>query len=137
MKRSIFFIAFLISSLFCFSQQGSVVIHQSSEIEQLLAKHLKVNEIQNWTNGYRVQIYSVGGANSKEKANAMKAEILSKYPEAIVYVIYQAPYFKVRIGNFRTQLDALEYLHQIKLSYPFAFVVIDEIEIPTTVTIKP
>jgi hypothetical protein len=130
--KGILSILLILFSLQVFCQNSNLVIHQSADIEKLLEKHVKVNEIQNWVNGYRVQINSVGGANSKEKANAIKAEILTKYPDAIVYVIYQAPYFKVRIGNFRTQLDALAYLQQIKLGYPFAFVVIDEIEIPKT-----
>lgn len=128
--KYLFCLVLLVIGYQLFSQESNLIIHQSSDIERLLQKHIKVNEIHPYTNGYRVQLYSVGGANSKEKANTYKNEFLAIFPETLVYVIYQAPYFKVRIGNFRTQIEALAYLQQIKLTYPFAFVVIDEIEVP-------
>lgn len=120
----------LFVSSYCFSQKGSLTIHQSNEIAVQMQKHIEVNKIHNWVNGYRVQVYSVGGANSKEKANTERTKFLTSFANSTVYITYQAPYFKVRVGNFRTQLDALAYLQQIKTSYPFAFVVIDQIEVP-------
>lgn len=121
---------FLFISSYCFAQSGTLVIHQSQEIDAQMQKHIEVNKIHNWVNGYRVQVYSVGGANSKEKANTERTKFLTSFANSPVYITYQAPYFKVRVGNFRTQLDALAYLQQIKLTYPFAFVVIDQIEVP-------
>lgn len=104
-----------------------VKIHQDKKIDKLLFKHIQINESYPWTDGYRVQLFSVSGANSRDKANRFKAEFLIKNPKAIVYVVYQAPYYKVRVGDFRTEINALSYLQEIKKKYPAGFVVKDQI----------
>ncbi|RUA23908.1 MAG: hypothetical protein DSY76_08740 [Bacteroidetes bacterium] len=127
---------FLLSviSLFIFSQKinaqdtsSYVNIHQDPAIGSLLTKHIQINENYPWVDGYRVQLYSVSGANSRDKANRFKAEFLIKNPQAVVYIVYQAPYYKVRVGDFRTKINALSYLQEIKKKYPSGFVVQDQI----------
>jgi len=102
-------------------------IHQDITISKIAAKHIQINENYPWIDGYRVQLYSISGVSSRDKANRFKAEFLIKNPNAIVYIVYQAPYYKVRIGDFRTKINALSYLQNIKKNYPSAFVVNDQI----------
>ncbi|MBN2745807.1 MAG: SPOR domain-containing protein [Bacteroidales bacterium] len=102
-------------------------IHQSPEIEKIVEKHKKINEKYGAVAGFRVQIFSVSGANSRDRANLMKAEFLTKYPDSEVYIVYNAPAYKVRIGDFRTKLEALKFIQTIKDNYPFAFVAVDEV----------
>ncbi len=111
---------------------GFIQIHQDDAIQSLLNKHIKVNEYNPWINGYRVQLYSVSGVNSRDKANLFRAKFLSKHPKAKVYVVYQAPYYKVRLGDFRTKLNALAYLQTISKDYPSGFVVVDKIRFKET-----
>lgn len=106
----------------------AVRIHQSPAIASLVEKHKAINKQHPKSDGYRVQIFSISGANSSDRANLMKAEFLDKYPDSKVYIIYHAPSYKVRIGNFRTKLEALNYIRTIQKDYPFAFVVVDKIE---------
>jgi hypothetical protein len=40
------------------------------------------------------------------------------------------PDYSVRVGDFRTQLEAQKYLEQIKEVYPSAFIVPDRVEPP-------
>jgi fatty acid-binding protein DegV len=105
-----------------------VVIHQEPAIAKLVEKHKIISENFPKTDGYRVQIFSVSGVNSRERANQMKEEFLKKFPDDDVYIVYHSPSYKVRLGDFRTKLDALRYLQTIKAEYPFAFVVVDKIE---------
>jgi len=105
-----------------------IVIHQEPAIAKLVEKHKIISENFPKTDGYRVQIYSVSGVNSRERANQMKEEFLKKFPDNDVYIVYHSPSYKVRLGDFRTKLDALRYLQTIKAEYPFAFVVVDKIE---------
>ena len=109
---------------------NNLKIKQSPEVKELVEKHKKVNEANYEFDGWRVQIFSAGGTNSKDKANLAKAEFLSKYPDTKVYLVFNAPYFKVRLGNFRTKIEALHFIEEIKKDYPFAFAVIDKIEPP-------
>jgi fatty acid-binding protein DegV len=105
-----------------------VVIHQEPAIAKLVEKHKVISKNFPKTDGYRVQIFSVSGVNSRNRANQMKEEFLKKFPDDDVYIVYHSPSYKVRLGDFRTKLDALRYLQTIKAEYPFAFVVVDKIE---------
>ena len=131
-KNSILIITiFIILSFFIRAQTGddkTVIVHQDSSIEKLVKKHIAINQHFTKSDGYRVQIFSISGVNSRDRANLMKAEFLSKYPDAEVYIVYNAPSYKVRLGDFRRKLEAEQYLRTIKANYPFAFVVIDKIE---------
>jgi hypothetical protein len=124
-------VLFLIVILSAFSKEkeGKVVINQDPSIGRIVEKHIAINEKHSKVDGYRLQIFSVSGANSKDRANLMKAEFLTKYPNAQVYIVYHAPTFKVRIGNYRTKLEALKFMQEIKNDYPFAFVAVDKIEL--------
>ena len=125
----VFFILFvLITGTLKAQQEGSVIIHQSPAINNLLKKHIQVNEYHPWVAGYRVQLYSISGVNSRDKANMFKAEFLLKYPEAQVYIVYHSPYYKVRVGDFRTKIEALAYLQTLNKDYPSGFVVVDKIK---------
>ena len=109
---------------------GEVVLIQDYKIELLLEKKLAVNEARPAQFGYRIQIISVTGANSRDKVNVEKAKILMDYKDVRVYVVYNAPYFKVRLGDFRTKLNAVQFLNTISDKYPQAFVVKDKVNIP-------
>lgn len=131
MKKSLILVAILLTFVaYGFSQSNNLNIKQSPEVKELVEKHKKVNEANYEFDGWRVQIFSAGGTNSKDKANLAKAEFLSKYPDTKVYIVFNAPYFKVRLGNFRTKIEALHFIEEIKKDYPFAFAVIDKIEPP-------
>lgn len=77
--------------------------------------------------GFRVQIFSSSGVSSKTQALEEKAKCTAIFPEQKAYLVSQMPYFKVRVGNFRTRLDALKFHAEVKSVYPNAFVVPDEI----------
>jgi len=103
----------------------------SAAIASLLSKKVIVNESKPLVSGYRIQIFSVSGVNSTDKANKERAEFLTDYPDIPIYIVYSTPDFKVRIGDFRTKLEAYFLLQSILEDYPFAFVVSDEVNIPT------
>ena len=75
--------------------------------------------------GYRIQIHA-----SSEKLEALKirAEFIRRYPNEKSYIIYQAPNFKVRVGNYQDRLITHEHLAPIKIDFTGAFIVKDEIE---------
>ena len=125
-KTLLFFIALNIAFI-AQAQTSYVNIHQSDAISRLLQKHIQVNEYHPWVKGFRVQLYSVSGVNSRDKANAFMAKFLLKHPDAKVYLVYHSPYYKVRLGDFRTKIEALAYLQNISKEYPSGFVVVDKI----------
>lgn len=77
--------------------------------------------------GYRIQIHF---SPEKNKANEMKLKFLSTYPEKRAYEIFETPYFKVRVGDFRTRLEAYKFLSDVAIDFPGAFIVTDDIDLP-------
>ena len=64
---------------------------------------------KNFINGFRVQVFSSNQQQiAKNLASDLKDE-LSELIEEPVYIQYDSPFWKVRIGNFKTIQDANEY----------------------------
>jgi hypothetical protein len=112
------------------SGSGKIEILQDVRISQLVEKHIEYNQNQKGIPGFRVQIFFDSGNNARNKANVIKAEFIAKYPEVEAYLLFQEPNFKVRVGDFRTRLDAERFEKAIENSYQGAYVVIDEINLP-------
>lgn len=68
--------------------------------------------------GYRVQIYS---SNQQQTAKAEALELEAKLKDKLtttVYVQYLTPFWKVRLGDFRTYDEAKEYKKLFVQQYP-------------------
>jgi len=68
--------------------------------------------------GYRVQIYSSNRQQTaKEEALGLEAQLKDRITQP-VYVQYLTPFWKVRLGDFRTYDEAKEYKKQFVQQYP-------------------
>ena len=87
------------------TNNATVTIHQSEKIaERMNQRPLSSGEE---AKGYRVQVYSSNsGQAARQKAFNIERHILSKHPKLEVFVSYNAPFWKVRVGNCRTQQEA-------------------------------
>ena len=101
--------------------QATVKIHQDKRVEQLLAnkKHLTNSQDQTTSNGYRVQVFS-SNVQRTAKADAFRIEkqIRDQFPNQAIYVNYVSPFWKVRVGDFRTQAQAQAFRAQLINSFP-------------------
>lgn len=102
------------------------VIVQDQRITSLVAKHVAFNENRSGIKGFRVQIFFDSGNNSKSKAISVMNQFKDKYPNVGAYLMFQEPNYKVRVGDFRTRMDAQKLLHAITEEFPTAFVVKDD-----------
>lgn len=109
-------------------------IIQDSRIDTLLQRHIAINKRRNGIDGYRLEIFFNSDHNAREKALEVKTEFLKRYPDLDAYIQFQAPNFRVRIGNFRTKSEALKVKERIKRHYPNAFRVDDIIQFPELIT---
>ena len=78
--------------------EGIINIKQDHRIDRLLEKHTNYNKDHPEIKGYRVQIYS---GTQKAEALRKKGIFLSMFPDEKADVIYDTPYFKLRVGNYR------------------------------------
>ena len=77
--------------------------------------------------GYRVLIFF---DQDKSLAEQRKAAFMSAFPEHRTYVDYVAPNYRVRVGNFRSRLEAESLKADLIVEFTTALVVADKIDLP-------
>ena len=129
--RLIFLLTFFSVTHFSIAQQNNgqfrdsfrtgVIVNKDPRLDVLSAKQAEINKRSKvlagngFKRGYRIQ---VANTQNRDEANTVKTEMLRRFPDQKAYLIYQAPNFRVRIGNFSTQRDAETLRKMISLLYP-------------------
>ena len=98
-------------------RKGPHEITGDTKVEQMVAKHIEFNERVQTIPGYRVCIAKLSGANSRTQAFAMKNKFSGEHPGTGVYVVFDEPNFVVKVGDFRSRLEAYAFLQKIKGPY--------------------
>jgi hypothetical protein len=85
--------------------------------------------------GFRVQVYSSNiPRTAKTEAFDMEAAVKEKFDYVDTYITFTSPFWKVRVGDFRTQAEAASLLTQLKKEFPETkkefYVVKDNIRVP-------
>ncbi len=108
---------------------GKVMLNQSSDLLRLVKLHKEKNN--NTFPGWRVQIYFGSSRTAMDVAKETKRRFADKFGTSYgSYVIYDAPYFKVRVGDFRSRAEAMNFEQKIKPMFPSSWVVPDKVKYP-------
>ena len=107
--------------------KGSVEIVQDEKVTQLTEQYRKMSLNNPEVDGYRVQIFFDSGSNSKNKAASIKDNFETVYPEVKSYLSYKEPYYRVRVGDFRTLTEAEGFQKKIAADFPNSIAVKDNI----------
>ncbi len=134
MKSWIFFLLASTFSLGAYAQNdsNSIVVHKDPRLDLLVKKQIEINEIttrnsRRSAQGYRIQVIST---NNRTKAMEAKTKIYQRFPELKTYLMYQSPFFKLKVGNFIDREDAESYLQDIMEIFPTGvYVVRDVVEV--------
>jgi hypothetical protein len=114
--------------------KDSLIMNGDPRITKLQQKYVELNNIKQSSSGYRVQIHF---GNEREKAKEIKTKFLQAFPDIPAYDSYQSPNFRVRVGDYRTKLEANKYLKQISGAFPSSFIVNDNIKYPKLLFDEP
>lgn len=118
MKRSLLFLAFSFCLLsFASAQNSRFTITGDVAVNTMVERHIEFNNRVKTIPGYRVQIASFSGANSKNSAFNLRDRFMYDYPSIQAYIVFEEPNFKVKVGDFRTRLEAFAFLQIIKDVY--------------------
>ena len=103
---------------------------KDSRIDILIRKQIYINNlaIRNQP-GFRVQVLTT---NKRNAALDAKAKVMQLYPEHRSYVDFEAPYFKVRIGDFKTRDEATELRNKLSDLFSGGVFVV-----PTIINVSP
>lgn len=136
MKKLIVFPVLFVLTINSFSQTvtdtltNGVSITRDIRYDLLANKKAEINkkavDFKKGSKGFRIQVL-----NTTDRTQALnaKAKLLSLYPEHKTYLMYQAPYFKLRIGNFEEKKEADGLKKELNRLFPTGvFVIPSEIE---------
>ena len=83
--------------------------------------------------GFRVQIYSSNAPSTSKQEAMLLEQNLRDSVEVPVYVLYTPPFWKVRLGDFRTMEEARTYKDTFVVAFPHyaseTYIVRDKIQI--------
>jgi hypothetical protein len=113
----------LLLTAFAWAQQGTVTIHQDPTLDKLLYQNKKAATTQTeealLATGYRVQIYSSNASRkAKETATQWKTDLETAFPNLKTYLVYQAPFWKVRVGDFTHYAEAVLFSKELTKAFP-------------------
>ena len=84
--------------------------------------------------GYRIQIFSGNNQReSKNEAYQKEKELNSVLPDFDTYVTFNPPFWRLRVGNYRTSEEAHAAFRELKKSFPRwkeMFIVRDVVKYP-------
>jgi hypothetical protein len=123
----------VLPSLLLAQERGKVEVVKDQKVDSLIEKYLVDKREKTGTtgtaysvstDGYRVQIYS--GAERKAAYDA-QAKFREKFPDERTYISYVEPDFKVRVGDFRTRLEAEKMANELKSWFSGLFIIPEKV----------
>jgi hypothetical protein len=108
------------------SANKNFIVKQDAQTATLLYKYKEYNRKREFADGFRIQIMYTDVRDDVYKS---KGTMYKEFPDLASYVEYEQPYYKLRLGDFKTRLEATYYLQQVVALYPGAFIVRDKIKI--------
>lgn len=127
--EKILFISFIFLQGFLFGQDGTIEVIKDPRIDALVEKQGQpvLPETQTQIDGYRIQLFF---DQDKKVVDESRSTFISKYPKIDTYVEYNAPYYYLKVGDFRTHLEAVRIKSTLEEKFPTSFIVKEKIYLP-------
>lgn len=100
--------------------KGNIQINMPKNLKRVNDLKVKWNQLQPGIEGYRIQIY-IG--RSREEAIELRNKFLETYPDINADLVFENPYVKVRIGEYRNRIEAQKMYFELKKEYESVIVV--------------
>lgn len=138
-KQVCIIIALLFSTSHLFAQdKGTVRVNKDPLIDSLIAKRIELNKTRPTTTnpasntivsdmGYRVQVFY---GSDRKQAFGEQARFRALYPRLRTYITYKEPNYYLRVGDFRTRMEALKLQAELKPTFPTLFIFREKINAP-------
>lgn len=124
--------------------QGRVMIFEDNSIKNVLGRSMSSNrtiystgdgEQYEKMRGFKIQAFSGNNQRtSKNEANSKQQLINQAFPEHETVVTFDSPFWRLRVGNFRTRDEANHVLDDMKKAFTAfgkeMYIVVDEVKIP-------
>lgn len=107
----------------------SVIVIKDARLDMLSAKQAYINKRTSMMTssglykGFRIQLIST---SSRDAAQQMKTDMMHKYPDQKIYMLFQSPNFKVRMGNFLKRKEAERFRMQLIRYFPQGVYIVED-----------
>lgn len=114
------------------TDSNTVIIHRDPRLDLLIKKQIQINEetsrdARRIGKGFRLLVINT---NKRGEAVDAKTKVYSYFPELKTYLIYQAPYYKLKAGNFKERKEAEDYQKKLQKYFPKGvYIMNDTIEV--------
>jgi hypothetical protein len=127
--KNTFAILILFCAQYCFGQQGNVEIKKDPRIENLIKQEGTIvpPATSPQITGYRIQLFF---DINKDAVNEARSKFISMYPKIDTYVTFTAPNFFLKVGDFRTQMEAEKIKSNIDDQFPTSNIIKEKINLP-------
>lgn len=96
----------------------NVNVNASSEVTRLMDRYSAENRMNEFVEGWRIQIVS---STDRRKIEEVRTMFVQKFPNIPIKMEHTPPYYKIRAGAFVNKLDAMGLLNTIKQEVPGAY----------------
>lgn len=103
-----------------------ITLHQSPSLSLLLDEHRDFMHQLATLPGYRIQLYTT---TRLKEANVFRMSFEQVFPDIKVYILFNEPNYRIRVGNFTDRITARAQLEALRETYPTAIVVKDQINL--------
>ncbi|MEJ7557324.1 MAG: SPOR domain-containing protein [Pedobacter sp.] len=124
--------------------RGRVTIEKDPLIDSLIAKRLELSIAPPKATvsgvlpskpgvivaqmGYRVQVFY---GSDRRQVFSQQAMFNGLYPAHNTYITYKQPNYYLRVGDFRTRLDAQRFMNELRPTFPTLFIFREKINAPS------
>jgi len=111
------------------AQEGTIEVIKDPRIDALVDKQGQPipPETETQIDGYRVQLFF---DQEKRVLDESRSFFISKYPRVATYVEYNAPHYYLKVGDFRSHLEAVRLKSTLDDKFPTSFIVKEKIFLP-------
>lgn len=100
-------------------EMPNVAVHQDSAITNLMIdKTIGFQRGVQEVDGFRVQVYASNLPQVAKNEALLLQQELAPRVDVEIYVISEPPFWKVRLGNFKTREEATEYKEMLNMLFP-------------------
>jgi hypothetical protein len=100
---------------------GMLMITQDTGIEKLVGIHIDESKRTHGIEGFRIQLFLGSNYQAKKEAIDVKAKALLLIPQEKIYIMYEAPFWRVQVGNFRSKNASLVLYRKLKKEFPSCY----------------
>jgi hypothetical protein len=102
------------------AQEGTLKLELPDKLEDVMDRKTTLDRARSEQNQYTVQIYS----GNFDQAEIQMERFKNFFPGTEAKLTFETPNYKIRVGLFKTRLEGLTAMEDIKKKFPKAFLLL-------------